>query len=320
MNTTPAALQRLSLLALLPTFAACAVTTHSAAPTDLGEAVASDRMIAQAAEPGPVQLTQVVAADWAVDRGGLINLDHPKAEAAGLEEGMEDIQIFFYVLEHPTRGTFLIDTGVAESFRRPDDVPVSALVAAAMNMEALKIHVDTRQWIAANGPVQGVFLTHLHLDHIMGLPDLPQDTPVYTGPGEAAASQFMNMFVQGTTDDLLEGLGALQEWRFAPDASGRLDGVLDVFGDGTVFAIHVPGHTPGSTAFLVRTPQGPQLIVGDASHTTWGWEHGVEPGFFNMDGARSVQSLGKLKALEEALPGVIVHIGHQHHAEHTASR
>ena len=47
-----------------------------------------------------------------------------------------------------------------------------------------------------------------------------------------------------------------------------------------------PGHTRGSTAYLVRTPQGPVLLTGDACHTRWGWEHDVEPGNFSGDVAR----------------------------------
>ena len=68
-------------------------------------------------------------------------------------------------------------------------------------------------------------------------------------------------------------------------------GIIDVFGDGSVWAIHVPGHSPGSTAYLVRTPRGSKLLVGDASHTRWGWENGVEPGTFSLDGPRSAESL-----------------------------
>jgi len=145
----------------------------------------------------------------------------------------------------------------------------------------------------------------------MGLPDVPRDVSVYSGPGEAASSGFLNMFVQGTADGLLEGKGALQEWAFEADASGPFAGVLDVFGDGSVYAIHAPGHTPGSTAYLVRTPDGPVLITGDACHTRWGWEHQVEPGSFNNDGPGSAVSLGKLAGLVQALPGVVVYLGHQ---------
>lgn len=315
--TSPALVGLLGLLAVALLGASgltgCAVTSHATETAPFEHGIAGDDMVQVAATPGPVTVTRIVAADWAVDRAGLINLDHPEAEAAGLEDGDEPIEIVFYAIEHPTAGRFLVDSGVSIEFADPETAPVSGLVASAMNMDALDIRIDMETWLGANGPIDGVFLTHLHLDHVMGLPAIPNDVPVYVGEGETEETTFLNLFVQGTTDDLVGAeRPALQELRFRRDRDGRVHGVLDLFGDGSVFALHVPGHTAGSTAFLVRTPTGPELIVGDASHTVWGWDHGVEPGQFSNDGPRSVESLAQLKALEDALPGLVVHLGHQH--------
>jgi glyoxylase-like metal-dependent hydrolase (beta-lactamase superfamily II) len=84
-----------------------------------------------------------------------------------------------------------------------------------------------------------------------------------------------------------------------------------VFGDGSLFALHVPGHTRGSLAFLARTPRGPVLLVGDACHTAWGWKNGVEPGEFSTDGPRSAESLARLLDLARRHPSIDVRLGHQ---------
>lgn len=292
---------------------ACAASHHPVEPADLGRARASHEMLAVIPEPGPVEFVSVKAADWVVARSGLINLDHPKAIEAGLEDGDEPIGIYFHVLRHPRFGTFIVDTGVESGFRDPDgNDRVSFLVESAMRTSDLEIHTTTEEWLASQKePLAGVFLTHLHLDHVMGLPDVPADTPVYAGPGEPDASAFLNLFSRGTIDGMLEASGPLREWPYDGDSDGRFTAVVDIFEDGSVWAIHVPGHSPGSTAYLVRTPSGPKLLVGDASHTRWGWENGVEPGTFSLDGPRSALSLATLRELALEYPQLEIYLGHQ---------
>jgi N-acyl homoserine lactone hydrolase len=86
---------------------------------------------------------------------------------------------------------------------------------------------------------------------------------------------------------------------------------MDVIGDVYMFALWLPGHTAGSTAYVVRTPQGPVLLTGDACHTRWGWDHDVEPGTFSADRPRSVHSLAALRALAARHPTMSVRLGHQ---------
>ena len=309
-------------VALLPLLAGCLASTHPTAPAALGTPASTADLEAVLATPGPIELETVVAADWAVDRAGLINLEHDEAVAARLEDGAEPIHIYMPALRHPERGLFLVDTGVEEAVRTdPDRSLFGGLVGSAMNVDQLKVRTDTKAWLAQQpAPPAGVLLTHLHLDHISGMRDVPPDTPVYAGPGEPAVRAFLHMFVQGTMDDAMSAKGALQEWAFQPDPSGAFAGGLDVFGDGTVWALHVPGHTPGSTAYLVRTPNGPVLLTGDACHTRWGWQHGVEPGTFSHDQPLSAESLGRLLALVKRHPEIEVRLGHQALEEEVAVR
>lgn len=291
----------------------CAASHHPTIPSVLGTPSSSDAMFDVIERPGPIEMQKVLAAVWVVMRSGLINLDHPAAKQANLQDGDEPIEIYFYVLRHPEFGTYIVDSGIESGFRAPDSSPrLSRLVKTVMKMETLGVQKTTAEWLAEqSSPLAGVFITHLHLDHIMGLPDVPRDTPVYAGPGETAASQFTNVFSRGSTDRLLEGLDSLREWSFESDSANRFAGVLDVFGDGSLWALHVPGHTPGSTAFLVRTPQGPELLLGDATHTRWGWNNGVEPGVFSLDPEQSAASLKTLLDLVGRFPQIRVHPGHQ---------
>lgn len=296
---------------LLLLTAGCRITTQEAEVTALGAAVSTEDMQAQLAHPGPIALERIHAANWAVDREGLINLEHPRAISAGLEEGPEPIQIYFYAIRHPIHGLFLIDSGVERAFVSGEDTALSGLVKSAMNMETLEVHVDTKTWLERqSAPLRGIFLTHLHVDHIMGLTDAPSETPIYVGPGEHEATAFMNMFVQGTTDRALQGK-QLKSWKASEASSGAPRAVTDVFGDGSLFALHVPGHTPGSMAFVARTPDGAVLIAGDTCHTAWGWNNDVEPGEFTSDHESNASQLAALRALAAQTPNMKVYLGHQ---------
>jgi N-acyl homoserine lactone hydrolase len=290
-----------------------AATSHAVQKSSLGVARPAADLLAVLDLPGTVELESVASADWAVERSGLINLDHPTAKAAGLKDGDEPIQIFFHALRHPEKGLFIVDTGGETALRdAPETSAIGGFVRSAMHMEKLKVLAPLGEWLAKQPePLAGVFLTHLHLDHVTGMADVPKGTPVYTGPGEGSARQFLNVFVQGSTDRALNDKPALSEWGYSHEANTIFEGIVDIFGDGSVWALWVPGHTPGSTAYLVRSTKGPVLLVGDASHTRWGWEHDVEPGTFTSDGPRGVESFKKLRAFAAAHPNVDVRIGHQ---------
>ena len=306
-----------TLSALFANISGC--TTTSVMPTSVnqGTGIPWTETITrlQAATAGPVRFQQVIAADWAVAREGLINIDHPKAIAANLKKGDEAIQIYFYLIEHPKHGRFIIDTGLGQVFRgKPESWPVSSLIRSFMNMPSLKVHKTTQEWLAEEKqPLAGVFLTHMHMDHILGSGDVPAQVPFLVGPGEATTRQFQNLVVQGSTDRLLGKNRILRALTFPrptnKDSSGL--SVLDFFGDGSLYVIHAPGHTAGSLAFVAVSETGKHLVLGDTCHTKWGWQNTVPPGDFTADQAENAKSLEKLKALSESIGAITVHPGHQ---------
>jgi N-acyl homoserine lactone hydrolase len=293
--------------------AGCSFSSHPTKPSALGTSRSARDLIAVIDQAGPVEVETIASADWAIDRSGLVNLEHPKAKAAGLENGEEPIQIYFHVVRHPERGMYIIDTGVERALRDdPDRAAVRGVVASVMHREKLKFHAPLGEWLGQHKePLRGVLLTHLHLDHVMGMPDVPKGTPIFVGPGETSAKAFMNIVVRPSIDRALEGQSPIEEWQYQPDADGRFAGVLDVFGDGSLWALSTPGHTRGSTAYVARTPKGAVLLTGDTCHTAWGWENDVEPGTFTTDHARNVESLARLRTLVREHPTVDVRLGHQ---------
>lgn len=301
---------RAGVAALCVSLAACAtpVTRHALMPAELGAASTTNAMERALSEPGPVVFRRETFAHWTGGRGSLLDLEAPASVAAGLVPGAERATIYAYSFKHPRFGLYLVDAGVSE------DLPsrLNPVMRYGLDQLALSVDQTTAQWTAREGAPRGVFVTHMHFDHIGGLIDLPSSTSVFVGPGEAGERHWTNTLLGNPANAILKGFGPLQVWRFETDPSGAFRGIVDVFGDGSVWALWTPGHSPGSTAYLVRTTEGPKLIVGDAVHTRIGWEKALPqaaiPGF---DAELSADSAARLRCFADRHPEVEVLLGHQ---------
>lgn len=99
--------------------------------------------------------------------------------------------------------------------------------------------------------------------------------------------------------------------RFAPWKTGGskvepVRGDKDVFGDGSVVMLDLPGHTPGHHALLVRLAKtGPVLLTGDLYHATESFEHDEVP-TFNTDRADTLASFDRFKKIAANLKAKVV--------------
>ncbi len=299
--------------ALILLLQGCSITSHPTVQSSLGKPSSSAEMERLLDQPGPIQLETINSSDWAVPLSGLVNLKSPAAIKAGLKDRDEPIQVYAHLLHHPQRGNYLVDTGVSKKLvDDPRKAGLSWLVTKVLPVKNMQLKKDTAEILKGiDGKLSGVFFTHLHLDHISGMPDISNEVPLYIGPQEATEKYSLNVFVQGSNDRLLANKQPLQVWNFQPDPQHKFEGIVDIFEDGSAFAISVPGHTPGSVAYLIRTTKGPLLLTGDTSHTRWGWENTVEPGDYTQDGERNLANLKRLKALVANHPNIEVRFGHQ---------
>ena len=99
---------------------------------------------------------------------------------------------------------------------------------------------------------------------------------------------------------------SLEPWLNGKAKTETLIGDRDVFGDGSVVVLAVPGHTPGETALLVRLPKtGAVLLSGDVVHFSAQWEkHGVPT--FNADRADTLASMARLQAVAAELKATLI--------------
>lgn len=99
-------------------------------------------------------------------------------------------------------------------------------------------------------------------------------------------------------------------WRGAGAKVKTMEGGdVDVFGDGSVTALNLPGHTQGHMALLVKLASGPVLLSGDLYHAGEARvKKGVPP--FNTNRAETLASMDRFERLAKNL-GARVIIQHE---------
>lgn len=194
-----------------------------------------------------------------------------------------------FLIEHP-EGLVLFDAGLDPDYAG-DPVGGYGEVAERIQVEFDERHLlETQLELLGHAltDVTTVIASHLHWDHIGGLKQFA-DARIILGAGEreyaSAPERFAEPFYRAAD--------------FAPDhglAFDEIAGDLDVFGDGTVVALHLPGHTPGSLAALVRTPERRIVLSGDVVHTRDAYEHEVHY-HGDVDSVQARMSLRRLRAI-----------------------
>lgn len=290
---------------------ATVATVHPREAADIGSASRGSALEVSLARPGVATFQRVAFARWTAGRGAFIDRDDPRT--AVVPKGDEEATIYAYVIDHPRYGRYLIDGGVSLAL----EPRLNPLMRRALHDLNVRIDRSTAEWLAGQAPPRAVFLTHLHFDHVGGVLDLADGTPVYVGAGDAEERNLMHRLTGRPADIALSGKGALREWTFTPDPDGVFAGVIDVFGDGSVWAISLPGHSPGSTGYLINAVDGPKLVTGDAVSTRLGWEQGMPQPLPASARAAAETSAAALHRFVAAYPAVEVFLGHQSRAGQT---
>lgn len=99
--------------------------------------------------------------------------------------------------------------------------------------------------------------------------------------------------------------GHLAGWLSGERQSEAVVGDKDVYGDGSVVMLALPGHTPGHTALLVRLKSGPVLLSGDQYHFTEQVKNRGVPAF-NVDRADTLASHDRFDRIAANLNAKVV--------------
>ena len=144
------------------------------------------------------------------------------------------------------------------------------------------------------GQVTFVGISHYHDDHI----------------GQAADFPGATLLIGAADWEAIRGRPATAA-QFRPWTEGQartqpLRGDHDVFGDGSVTVLDMPGHTPGHRSLLVRLPRtGPVLLTGDLYHFTQNYRTGGIPSF-NTNRADTLASMARFQEIARNLRARVV--------------
>ncbi|MGG5252249.1 N-acyl homoserine lactonase family protein [Neobacillus sp. SM06] len=195
------------------------------------------------------------------------------------------VPVSSYLIEHP-KGLILVDTGWHEDIRVNQKKHLGSL-AFSMFKGDLPSGESIAEKIKAFGiqsnQIDVVLLTHLHSDHVSGLQHVKNAKRILTSEMEWKAAHKKLGYVKSMWDGISIETFSLKEIPFGPFKLG-----FDLFGDGSLFLVHTPGHTDGMFSVLVKMEKGWLLLASDVGYATKSWTDIILPGITtNKKDARS---------------------------------
>ncbi|WP_188237834.1 N-acyl homoserine lactonase family protein [Sphingopyxis sp. LK2115] len=143
-----------------------------------------------------------------------------------------------------------------------------------------------------------VGVSHFHFDHIGQLPDFPA-AKLYIGKRD------WDLLTQSEPPAFLDPK-PFARWI---SGGGTVEPVArdkDIFGDGRVVMLDMPGHTPGHHVLLVRLANmGSVLLSGDQAYFQENYDGNGVPEF-NTDRAQTLASFDRFKALANNLGATVI--------------
>jgi glyoxylase-like metal-dependent hydrolase (beta-lactamase superfamily II) len=176
------------------------------------------------------------------------------------------------LINHPTRGWFLFDTGYAprvldatrgypfRAYRWATPMTISAELAVVNQLGRFGISSED---------ISTIVLSHFHADHVAGLHDFPAASFVagreaWTAVRELASIRALShAFIPSLIPADFEKRSLLIDDFAGPEISpfGKSH---DLFSDGSVLLLRLPGHATGQLGLLIHTQQGQVFLVADS--------------------------------------------------------
>jgi len=171
-------------------------------------------------------------------------------------------------VRHP-KGTLLFDTGFGANV----DEHVKTIPTLMRRLTTYDKETSAAAQLKAHGfepgEIKMAIISHSHWDHVSGLEDLPQAEAWFS-------REEIDDIPKLPASELIKQMSDKLELH-ALDLNGppyeNFDRSLDLYQDGSIVLVPLPGHTPGSIGMFVNLRSGKRfLFIGDL---TWALE-GIE--------------------------------------------
>ncbi|MCB9703729.1 MAG: MBL fold metallo-hydrolase [Myxococcales bacterium] len=228
------------------------------------------------------------------------------------------------VIRHPA-GDVLVDAGNSLNFlaeievydpperRRLRRLPGLLVPKTGLSDQLKAIDVDP-------AGIRWFIPTHAHVDHLGGYLDLPPIPVLLSAPERAlierGAEERLNEVVPAHAAAIVPHANTLD---FASGPYETFPAHADLFGDGSVIVLPLPGHTPGSVGVLVTLPEGRRILhVGDAANDRKGirkrWAKPKLLRWTDGDRPQAEETVAELHNLVEAAPKIELLPAHERSA------
>jgi glyoxylase-like metal-dependent hydrolase (beta-lactamase superfamily II) len=176
------------------------------------------------------------------------------------------------LLHHPTQGYVLWDTGYAPRMldvTRRFPFSLYARITPLRLDPALALVNQLTRLQVAPADIQWIILSHFHADHIAGLLDFPQARILCSAEAyQAVAAARGFSALRKAFIPALMPMDFASRARMLEDFSGAtlpfLGPTVDLFDDGALLAVRLPGHARGQIGVLVNSTRGPVLLAADS--------------------------------------------------------
>lgn len=189
-----------------------------------------------------------------------------------------------FLIRHP-KGDLLWDTGLPKAIAETEggitNGAFKLVMPVTLEAQLTEIGVSAED-------IEYVSVSHAHFDHTGNLNDYAGSTWI------VHENEYTNMFNEQTRAN-----PAATASYNKLDQSEKItfSGDHDVFGDGSVTILSLPGHTPGHTALLVNLEKaGPVLLSGDLYHLTRARELRTIP-TFNTSPEDTLKSMDRFEKI-----------------------